>query len=78
MRRARFLGRHGWLYVLVLLLGALSGCARVRAYEREYLADRIMDYERDSREERVARKWLEAREGSTGGGEGAGGGCACN
>jgi Domain of unknown function (DUF4266) len=37
-----------------------------------------MDYDRDSREERVSRKWLEAREGSTGGVDGAGGGCACN
>jgi hypothetical protein len=56
----------------------VSGCSSVRPYEREYLADRIMDYEREAREERVDQKWLEAREGSTGGAIGAGGGCACN
>jgi hypothetical protein len=66
------------LAAFALLAGALAGCARVRPYEREYLSDRIMDYDRDSRQERVSRKWLEAREGSTGGVDGAGGGCACN
>jgi hypothetical protein len=60
------------------LVFSLSGCSAVRPYEREYLADRIMDYEADSRMQRKDRKWLEAREGSTGGSEGAGGGCACN
>ena len=61
------------------LLGLLaSGCSTVRPYEREYLADRIMDYRLEAREERVDQKWLEAREGSTGGAIGAGGGCACN
>jgi hypothetical protein len=63
---------------LGLALAALSGCATVRPYEREYLADRIMDSERDAREDRLNQKWLEAREGSTGGASGAGGGCACN
>jgi hypothetical protein len=56
----------------------VSGCSTVRPYEREYLADQIMDYRREAREERVDQKWLEAREGSTGGAIGAGGGCACN
>ena len=61
------------------LLGLLvSGCSTVRPYEREYLADRIMDYQLEAREDRVDQKWMEAREGSTGGAIGAGGGCACN
>ena len=67
---------------LVALLGVaaslLAGCAAVRPYEREYLADRIMNEEANAREERLNQKWLEAREGSTGGASGAGGGCACN
>jgi len=63
---------------LGVALAAFSGCAAVRPYEREYLADRIMDSEQDAREERLNQKWLEAREGSTGGASGAGGGCACN
>jgi len=68
--------------LLVALFGVaaslLVSCAAVRPYEREYLADRIMDAEGAAREERLNQKWLEAREGSTGGASGAGGGCACN
>ena len=63
---------------LAVTLSLLAGCAAVRPYEREYLADRIMNGERDAREERLNQKWLEAREGSTGGASGTGGGCACN
>lgn len=66
------------LAVVAGLAAALAGCAAVRPYEREYLTDRIMDNEQDARSERVEQKWLEAREGSTGGASGAGGGCACN
>jgi hypothetical protein len=64
--------------VLAAALAALSGCATIRPYEREYLSDRIMDSAREEREGLVDQKWLEAREGSTGGAVGAGGGCACN
>lgn len=61
------------------LLGLLvSGCSTVRPYEREYLSDRIMDYKLEARENRLDQKWMETREGSTGGAIGAGGGCACN
>ena len=72
--------RTGWrtLAGCAAILVTLSGCASVRPYEREYLADRIMNYDTDSLQQRHNRKWLEAREGSTGGAEGAGGGCACN
>ena len=56
----------------------LSGCARVRPYEREFLSDPIMSIEASMDAEARELKWLEAREGSTGGTGGAGGGCACN
>lgn len=65
----------------VLLLAALcsvSGCASVKPYQREYLADRIMDPRAALREETADRKWLSTREGALGGSLGAGGGCACN
>jgi hypothetical protein len=66
----------------VLLLFGLavlcSGCATVRAYERENLADPIMSFDVDSAEAARELHWIEAREGSTGGFGGAGGGCACN
>jgi len=63
------------LIALVLLTPLLGACSKVRPYEREHLADPIMEtsYESEMRE----LKWLEAREGSTGGAGGAGGGCAC-
>ena len=64
------------LYVaLLVLVAAASGCASVKPYEKEYLADPIMQTQSD--EEMREMKWLEAREGSTGGAGGAGGGCAC-
>jgi hypothetical protein len=65
----------------VLLLGFLAllgGCATVRPYEREFLADQIMLFEADAEEASRELHWIEAREGSTGGTGGAGGGCACN
>jgi hypothetical protein len=63
--------------LLLLAVGAMSamGCASVKPYQREHLADRIMMAEADR--EMREQKWLEAREGSTGGAGGAGGGCAC-
>jgi len=63
--------------VLVLASLALSGCATVKPYEKEHLADPIMVSELETREELREQKWLEAREGSMGGVGGAGGGCAC-
>jgi hypothetical protein len=64
--------------IALLLASALAGgCAGARPYEREYLADPIMDFATESDEEAKELKWLEAREASTGGAGGAGGGCAC-
>jgi hypothetical protein len=60
--------------LVVIALGSV-GCATVKPYQREHLADRIMTA--DAQAEMREQKWLEAREGSTGGAGGAGGGCAC-
>lgn len=65
-------------WLLLLGLCASAGCATVRPYQREYLADQIMAFEQDAREAKRNLHWIEAREGSTGGAGGAGGGCACN
>lgn len=71
--------RIAGISVLALIgVGVLSGCARVRPYEREYLSDPIMSIEASMDAEARELKWLEAREGSTGGTGGSGGGCACN
>lgn len=69
--------RAAWLAPLLLLLLAGAGCATVRPYEMEHLADRIMVPEADTGAAMREMKWLDAREGSTGGVGGAGGGCAC-
>jgi len=55
-----------------------GGCAAVKPYERENLADRIMDFDAFGEERAMERHFLETREGSIGGNGGAGGGCACN
>jgi hypothetical protein len=65
------------LIAALLLLPSVTGCASVRAYQKEALADPIMVSDAEAREELRELKWLEAREGSTGGVGGAGGGCAC-
>jgi hypothetical protein len=66
--------------LLLALLAGATGCAarNVRAYQRERLADRIMSFEAQAKKEARLTKSFEAREGSTGGNGGAGGGCACN
>lgn len=63
---------------LALLGAAAAGCATVKPYEMEHLADPVMMLANEGREDDRELKWLEAREGSTGGATGAGGGCACN
>ena len=70
--------KRGYVFSGILLAAVLSGCAAVKPYEREYLADPIMAMELDRDEAQREQKWLEAREGSAGGVGGAGGGCACN
>jgi hypothetical protein len=68
--------------MLVLVCSALAlsaaGCAFVKPFQREHLADRIMDPAARLTEVESDRKWLGTREGALGGVLGAGGGCACN
>ena len=62
------------------LLAAAAGCGRyaVRADEKEYLADRIMQPDFDAMETANDQHVLSNREGSEGGYGAAGGGCGCN
>jgi len=60
---------------LLLLLG---GCATVAPYQRERLARRDMEFERNG-ELSVGKQHATAyREGSSGAGGASGGGCGCN
>jgi hypothetical protein len=79
MRRPRIALRRRWiLAVLGVAVVSQLGCATVAPYQREFLADRIMDPAQTGRERSMERHWLDTREGAMGGALGAGGGCACN
>jgi hypothetical protein len=69
------------LLVLVAAL-TLGGCARlqpwVKPYEREKLADPIMQFSRDSLAEKHREHVRVVREGSRGATGVQGGGCGCN
>ena len=59
----------------VVLLG---GCATVAPYERERLAKRDMQFERDPDSSAGESHATAYREGSSGGDGSSGGGCGCN
>jgi hypothetical protein len=64
---------------LLLLSGALSGCARaVLPSEKAYLADPIMRFDADALEASADAHVFSNREGAAGGTNTAGGGCGCN
>lgn len=59
---------------------ALAGCGKnaVRASEKEFLADRIMQFDGDAQEVAADRHVMSNREGAAGGRGTGGGGCGCN
>ena len=76
----RHLRHLALLAAALYALAGLTGCAAttVRAYQREHLTDPIMSFEATAKKDARRTKSFDAREGSTGGNGGAGGGCACN
>jgi hypothetical protein len=66
----------------VLAVGILlTGCSIqpwVKPYEREYLADPIMNFARDPLSAKYRQHVYDTREGSRGAGTAQGGGCGCN
>ncbi len=64
------------LFVLLSLF-MLSGCAAVKAYQREKLADPIMEPQSQMTKQKLDDKFFSTREGSIGGTGGIGGGCGC-
>ena len=55
----------------------MAGCVTVRAYERESLADPIMERQNQFAKQSLEQKFFSTREGSIGGATGIGGGCGC-
>lgn len=69
--------------ISVLLLAAtFSGCGTlkpwVKPYERQNIADPIMNFSRDPVADAYLSHVRDAREGASGADGGAGGGCGCN
>jgi hypothetical protein len=62
---------------IVLLVGAASGCASVKPWQRELLAQPGMRLS-SSAPVRAEQHMLESREAAVGGFGGGGGGCGCN
>jgi hypothetical protein len=65
-------------FLLLMVTGAGCGRYAVRADEKEYLADRIMQADYDEMETANDQHVLTNREGAQGGYGAAGGGCGCN
>jgi hypothetical protein len=63
--------------VLALALAG-SACATVRPEQRAVLADPMMRFDAEAKEQAARQRVLENREGSIGGGSVRGGGCGCN
>ncbi|WGL15615.1 DUF4266 domain-containing protein [Microbulbifer bruguierae] len=70
--------------LLLPLFSLLAGCETVmpepwvKPYERHFLADPIMSFERDPVAAGYMNHVYEAREAARGAEGGAGGGCGCN
>ncbi len=65
------------ILILALASTVLSGCVTVKAYQREKLADPIMEPKNQFAKQKLDEKFFSTREGSIGGDIGIGGGCGC-
>lgn len=58
--------------------GGLASCQKVEFFEKQYLANALMQFDADPTLDNLNQKVLYSREATTGGiGSGAGGGCGC-
>ncbi len=67
--------------LLIALVASLTGCAVqpwVKPYERERLADPVMQFSRHALAERHRTHVYDVREGARGASGVQGGGCGCN
>lgn len=66
------------LLLMIVMLIAISGCAQVKPWERGNLSKDIMAWEIDPLKSSLDSHIYFSKEGSSGGGQSAGGGCGCN
>ncbi len=62
----------------LLLLGLATSCATTKPYQREHLANPVMNPDGDGDQEALRAHMLGTREGTVGGFGAGGGGCGCN
>lgn len=67
-----------WVALVGAALMTAVGCTHVNPWEREYLADPIMQPDYNKEEKAVREHFLGTREGSAGSFGVSGGGCGCN
>jgi len=66
------------LIAVVMAIATLSACTTVKPWERGYLAKDTMQGAPIAQKSALDRHVYFAKEGSSGGGQAAGGGCGCN
>ncbi len=66
------------LVALCVVVASFAGCATVRPWQKEKLAQKKMTFAPDPHEDELDLHMQESREGSAGGYGSAGGGCGCN
>ena len=72
------MNRRIFSLVTIIALTILSGCVAVKPWEREHLADPIMQPDSHKEERGVREHTISTREGSSGTFGVSGGGCGCN
>lgn len=72
------LGNFSTLLALGVGMLLLTSCANVKPFEREKLADPIMEPGGQFSKQTLEQKFFSTREGSIGGPTGIGGGCGCS
>ncbi len=65
------------MVILVFVAFIVFSCAVVKPWERQKLADPIMEPESQFAKQKLDEKFFSTREGSMGGSGGIGGGCGC-
>ncbi len=66
-----------WIFGFLLAAFLFSRCEAVRGYQREKLADPLMEPQNQFSKQKLDEKFFSTREGSIGGESGISGGCGC-
>ena len=64
-------------FLVLTLVLLVNSCVVVKPWEREKLADPIMEPKSQFAKQKLDAKFFSSREGSIGGTDGIGGGCGC-